>query len=241
MQIAIVNESRRVDNEDVKLMVQACHAQLERHVAPAWGRLPVPVILVPKRRDLPGDACPIVICDEPDEVDALGYHTQEDDVVWGRVFINPILDEGEGCVLYDGDNSQLCSVSSVLSHEVIELMLDPNCNLWADGPKNKQYSIEACDPVEADLYTISVMGPKKAHRVSVSNFVFPEWFDEQAIRPGTRYDQLKKVKAPFTLSEGGYTVLRGPNGKEKEVHAHRAAWRLKTRDSKLARTVRRLV
>jgi hypothetical protein len=240
MQIAVVNESKRITQAEARLMVQACHTQLERHVAPAWGRIPCPVILVPDQSSVPGDACPIVICDKPDEPGALGYHTQENDVVWGRVFVDPVLDDGAGCILYDGKDPQRCSVASVLSHEVIELVLDPTCNLWADGPKSKQYAVEVCDPVEADLYTIRVMGPKKATYVSVSNFVFPEWFDPQAIRPGTRYDHLKKINAPFTLSAGGYVVLRGSNGKEREVHARRAPWRSQTKDSILARTARRL-
>ena len=64
------------------------------------------------------------------------------------------------------------SVSSVMSHEVLEMYIDPNCNLWANDGKGSAYSFEVCDPVEAPSYTVN--------GVSVSNFVTPSWFDSLA-------------------------------------------------------------
>lgn len=203
--------------------------QVYRHAAPAWGRLPMPVMFYPAPELVPEDADEIVILDSPDEADALGYHSETPDGrVYGKVFVDPILDNG-GTVLRGA-----LSVSVVLSHEVLEQFIDPDCNLWADAGNGKLYAIEVADPVEADAYTILV----KNRRISVSNFVFPEWFDKENPLK-TRFDQMKKLTRPFSMTKGGYVVLL-KDGEERSVFAAKyPKWRKAGKKHAAARTARR--
>ena len=75
------------------------------------------------------------------------------------------------------------------------MFIDPACNLWAVNGQGPAYSLEVCDPVEAPTYPDPVSG------VSVSNFVFPSWFDPQGTAP---FDKLRQVTAPFTIAAAGY-------------------------------------
>jgi hypothetical protein len=228
--IAVVNESKKVTLDQARLMTEACNIQLTRHAAPAWGKVTMPVIFYELATMVPKDGDLIVLLDSPDEADALGYHTETPDGrVYGRVFVNPVLDAG-GTILKGA-----LSVSCVLSHEVLEQFIDPDINLWADDGRGKLYAIEVADPVENDAYNVKV-GTKP---VAVSDFVFPEWFDREN-RRGTRYNQLATLKGPFTMRTGGYVVLRNEEGKEKTVFAAKyPAWRKKGKLHEAARTARR--
>lgn len=231
--IVIVNKSQRFAGGafgDLVVMAEACQRQVRRHLAPAWGRVPVPVFFCSDEAAVPTQASRIYVLDHSDQADALGYHTETaKGLAFGRVFVQPVLDNG-GTVM-DGANS----VSATLSHEVAELFIDPDCNLWADGPNGAQYSVEVCDPVEGDAYPVNISG----HAVSMSNFVTPEWFDANA--SGCRYDHLAKLSAPFTMTPGGYWVVRDAGGERSEFadKARYPAWKLPGKLSASARTRRR--
>lgn len=101
------------------------------------------------------------------------------------------------------------SISAVLSHEVLEAIVDPACALWADGPPSDkvggaEYALEVCDPVEDDVYDVA--------GVDVSDFVLPAWFRPHA--PADRLDHLGLLREPFELRPGGYAIRRptGPGG-----------------------------
>jgi len=209
MLIAIVNKSKRVTNDEVLLMTKACASQMRRHAAPAWDARVAPVIFYEDPRQVPDEACPIYFFDEADEADALGYHFEDPEGrEYGKVFVGVILDNGG--TKFEGPNSLSC----VLSHEILELWGDPNCNKWGDAPDGKSHAWELCDAVEGDAYPIKV-GKKS---VSVSNFLFPEWFDSND--PGSdslrRFDQMSVLKKPFTIAKGGYTIYRTA-GKEHSL------------------------
>lgn len=232
-EIVIINKSERFAGGTFSVLVmmaQACQRQVRRHIAPAWGRVPVPVYYCADEATAPPQSNRIYVLDHSDQADALGYHTETaQGLAFGRVFVQPVLANG-GTVM-EGSNS----ISATLSHEVAELFVDPDCNLWADGPKGVQYSVEVCDPVEGDAYPINIGG----HPVSMSNFVTPEWFDVNAT--GCRYDYLSKLAAPFTMTTNGYWVVRDAEG-EHAAFADRAvypAWKLPGKLSASARTRKR--
>ena len=160
MLIAIVNQSTLVSDQDVATMTQAIAAQVKLDVAPLWDRSPAAVIFYTDPKNVPvaahGIAVVDTIKDQPSGV--LGYHTEDPGgKLWGVVAAKPELDNGGKATTGDW------SVSSVLSHEVLEMYIDPNCNLWANDGHGKAYSFEVCDPVEAPTYVVN--------GVSVSNFV----------------------------------------------------------------------
>ena len=44
--------------------------------------------------------------------------------------------------------------------------------------------------------------------VSVSNFLFPSWFNPEAtLKLNAPFDYLKKLTAPFTMDAGGYMIV----------------------------------
>ncbi len=241
MLIAILNQSKKVSHADAVTMTAACNYQMSHHLAPAWNRLAMTVVFFDNPASMPHGAFPIIIFDAPDDPGALGYHTEDRGQIYGKVFVNPVLEAG-GVVLFDPHNPQNVSVASVLSHEVCELFVDPFINSWVDGPEiteGSQYALEVGDPVESDSYVVTVGSGTTAKKVAVSNFVFPAWFDDQAAA-GSHFDQMGHVHSAFTMSPGGYLVVRQGAGTESQVFgAKYQEWRKATKTSPLSRTTKR--
>lgn len=237
MEIALLNYSSKVTDSDAAWMARACNAQIIKQLAPAYEREPWPVTLYDDISRLPIGSCyPIVILDTSDYPGALGYHDDDVGFIYGRVFVNPVIENGGGGIL-----SGNVSVSGVLSHEVCELFCDSEINLWAKGPmttNGDQYAVEVCDPVEADEFSISVGSIWGKKLVNVSNFVTPAWFK---LKGSGLYDYLGKLHAPFTMTPGGYMVIKDIQGKETSVFGavKPPAWRVNTKQSKLSRTFKR--
>lgn len=242
--IVVVNSSTLVSDADVALMTRACAAQL-KHVAEHWNFKQMPVVFQQNtnsyadprvqlnsvvslvKQNQPG-AWIINIMDNADQAGVLGWHTEEQgNVIYGRVFAKPVLDNG-GTTLGGS-----LSVSSVLSHEVVETYVDPHVQLWAESGDNYLMAFEACDPVESDSYTIKIN--KKP--VSVSNFVFPEYFD--SMNASGPFDWLAKINHAFEIGVGGYAVIM-KEGKVSQKFGHRYPdWRKDMKKTSTSRTARR--
>jgi hypothetical protein len=248
MLIAVLNQSTLVTDDDVAAMTRAIAMQVKLDAAPLWDRSPAAVIYYPQASAVPPSSHVITmvdtIQDQPKGV--LGFHTEDQGGrLWGVVAAKPELDSGAQVMTGDW------SVSSVLSHEVLELFIDPNCNLWATNDAGKVYSFEVCDPVEAPTYTVN--------DVSVSNFVTPAWFDplsvtkeenraqlDEATRTKhglsvqtTQFDKLGLVDAPFTILKGGYAVYAS-EGKQQQVFGDEfPQWRKDMKTGRLSRTTLR--
>lgn len=230
MLIAILNQSTLVSDEDAATMTQAIAAQVRLDVAPLWDRAPAAVVFYTDSKDVPvaahGIALVDTIKDQPKGV--LGYHTEDQGgKLWGVVAAQPELENGGKATTGDW------SVSSVLSHEVLEMYIDPNCNLWANDGQGKAYSFEVCDPVEAPSYVVN--------GVSVSNFVTPAWFDPLSDHASAQYDKLGKLHAPFSILKGGYVVYESAGAEHQKFGENFPDWRKQMKSGKLARTRRRLM
>ena len=224
MLIAILNQSTVVADTDAATMTEAIATQVQLDAAPIWDRAPAAVVFYTDPAAVPAAAHGIAIVDtiqnQPKGV--LGFHTEDQGAqLWGVVAAKPELDNG-GQVL-TGD----WSVSSTLSHEVLEMFVDPNCNLWANDGKGKAYSLEVCDPVEAPTYTVS--------GVSVANFVTPSWFDPLA--PATaQFDKLGQLTAGFSVLKGGYMVYESAGKEQQQFGNEFPNWRKEMKAGPLART-----
>ena len=229
MLIAILNQSTVVANGDVATMTQAIASQVQFDAAPIWDRAPATVVFYTDPTAVPAAAHGIAIVDtiQDQPTGVLGLHTEDQaGQTWGVVAAKPELDNG-GQVL-TGD----WSVSSTLSHEVLEMFVDPNCNLWANDGKGSAYSLEVCDPVEAPTYTVS--------GVSVSNFVTPSWFDPLA--PATaQFDKLGLLTAGFSVLTGGYMVYESAGKEHQQFGNQFPNWRKEMKTGRLARTRRRVI
>jgi hypothetical protein len=228
MLIAILNQSTLVSNDDATTMTGAVAQQMQVDVAPAWDRSPAAVVFYSDASAVPQGAHGIAIVDtikdQPKGV--LGFHTEDQGgKLWGIVAAKPELDNGGKVTTGDW------SVSSVLSHEVLEMYIDPNCNLWSNNDKDRAYAFEVCDPVEAPTYVVS--------GVSVSNFLTPSWFDPLAAKTA-KFDKLGLLKAPFTILPGGYLVFESAGKAQQQQGAVFPEWRREMKSNAMARTRRRL-
>jgi len=205
MKIAIINQSTVVTPDEAKQMTEGCGLQVNHHLCPAWGRSPIDVTYFNAETDVPPDYSLIALLDDPDHANALGYHSESPTGrKYGRVFAKLTLKGGGSNLLGP------YSTCSVLSHEVTELAIDPGCNIWVDGTPSASgngasYAMEVADPVQGNSYEIPI---SSGRLVTVSDFVFPEWFDLGAL--GKQVDYMSLASGPFSLANGYCIVRQGP-------------------------------
>ena len=204
--ISVINQSSRVTNAEVESMTKALGVQYAQHVSPIWGLTPAVEAVGTGETPTVGST-PAYIIDTPDVPNALGYHDEDANGPYIKVFVNPVLDNG-GTTLMGS-----LSVSAVLSHEGCELLGDPSANRWADGPNGSDYAIELSDAVQGDSYDITL---DTGVVVSVSNFLYPDFFDPNVF-PNTKLDYLGKLGLPFTMSPGGYQIVRTEPGNVSQI------------------------
>lgn len=236
MFIAVINQSTMVSNADVNTMCQAIQIQLDLHVLPAYNMKAGTIMFYADPTKAPGYAWLVSVLDNSTQAGALGYHSEDGDKVDAFIFAEPVL-SNKGVSLYDPTNSQNVSVASVLSHEVLEMVGDRYANGWSDGPalsQGSEYAQELCDPVEGDSYAILV----GSTNVSVSNFVFPSWFNPEAKATNMPFDYLKKLTAPFTMTPGGYMIVRKGGTPTQVFDDHMPEWKKKTKKDKGKRGVK---
>lgn len=191
MRIAILNHSSNISDIDVFEMVRVCQIQLSEHVAPTWSTYTARLHFYPGPNPLvPPSYLLCVLMDDPDVAGALGYHDETPDgKPYARVF------------------TKFPDVSVTLSHEIIEMFLDPDCNRFAvDYQDGTLYAVEGGDPVEADTYLID--------GVKVSNFITPAWFDRN--HPiDAKFDWLGRLSEPFSMTPQGYLIYMRGSGEQQ--------------------------
>lgn len=185
--IAILNKTSNVSNKEMRAVTRSMQIQVLRDFVPVWG-LAADVDFYEDEKNVPIDAWKLIVLDTEKDAEVMGYHElTEDGFPQGKVFVKDSIDAG-------------VAWSITLSHELLELLLDPYTDLMVmhnlDNKKVRLYAYEVCDPVQDDWYVIG--------GVKVSNFVYPEWFESDAKNLGGKWDMLGKLKAPFTLTDGGY-------------------------------------
>lgn len=180
-QIAVVNKSLSATN--VAEVVAAIQKQVTRDLAPAHGVSAT--IFDSTHHTVPPGAWPCYLLDHSDVDGALGYH----DLVKGT----PVLK-----VFVADDIADGLSWSVTLSHEVIEALGDPGCQLASDLGNGRFVGFEHGDPVEDDRYGYLIDG------VMVSDFVLPSWYQAGSKGP---WDFARHLKAPLSLLPGGYASV----------------------------------
>ena len=223
MQIAIFNQSSLISDADAATMTQAIATQVRQDAAPIWDRTPAMVQFYADATAIPATAHVITITDtiKDEPAGVLGFHTEDPGGrLWGTVAAQPELSNGGQVSTGDW------SVSSVLSHEVLEMFVDPNCNLWSNDGQGSIYTFEVCDPVEAPTYAVD--------GVSVSNFVTPAWFDPLA--KGVQFDKLGLLNAPFAILRGGYVAYAKAGHEQQKYGDDFPRWRREMKQGPHSRT-----
>jgi len=186
VRIACINETRgMMKQSDLVRLTAALQKCYDRHFLPIWG---YPVDLYVARKAKPTD-WQLVYFDDAGNPGFLGKHELTDGgQPISKIFLASLGEE---------------AVSLAASHELFEMVLDPMANLWADQTRHTQYAYEVCDAVEEESF--------KVDGLPMSNFVYPSWFEPFKHPRGTKFDHLGSLKAPFSMTAGGY-VIKKVNG-----------------------------
>src|SRR4029453_1059708 len=229
MLISILNPSAKGHDGRLQQVIRAINRQLQEDFAPYWSRTarlrlegtsqaePRPA----SASDMRGEAV-IYLCREPGGGgDALRYHkVNHRGIAYGFVFTKLCQALGEDW-------------SITLSHEALELVLDPEANLLVKGPhptdptREVYHWYEACDAVQDDPYRID--------GVEVANFVLPLYFttrEEHGGRNAFRGTRRARPLLPsFGVAPGGYIGFYDPEiGDDQNHFADRRArkrWEIK--------------
>jgi hypothetical protein len=191
IKIAVINQSTVLTDAQVAAAVGPLQTQVSRDFAPVWG-VDADLTFYARGTAPPATAWQLGVFDNSDQAGALGYHDlTADGLPLGKVFA--------------GTDIQYKSAWTVTaSHELLEMLGDPDINLYAvcqNGMELSFYAYEVCDPCEADESGYLVDG------VLVSDFVYPAWFEGFRAAKSTRFDQQGLVSNPFELLNNGYITV----------------------------------
>lgn len=176
---------------DLQAMTDALQTYVDKYVRPAWAIEPVK-LAVTATGQMP-NTWGMVFLDTADAPGALAYHTPNEGLPLAKVFIKTILDNGE-------------TIALAASHELVEMLVDPQCNKSIDYQGNT-LALEAADPVEETIFMVD--------GYVMSDFVYPAYFDTTTSM-GIQLDQCNSVLKPFDLARGGYQSMCH-NGEWTEV------------------------
>lgn len=195
--IACINKAKTdlgVPFDKLTATLQKC---FDTYFLPVWG---YPVKLYNTKTAKPSD-WQFIYFDDADQAGALGYHDlTKDGQPVSKIFVRTTLQDNE-------------QVSVTACHELFEMVIDPIANLWAEAADGTEYAYEMCDAVEEDTFPVD--------GIAMSNFLHPAWFEPFNHPPGTKFDHLGRLKKPFTMTKGGYVIIK-KNGKVTQEFGSRA-------------------
>ena len=172
----------------VRDIIGALQIQVTRDFKPAWG-IDATIVYAKDGEEYPNAyRINIRATAKAEDKGYLGYHFSENGYPVATIFAKEDLTEDK-------------TISDTLSHEVLEMLVDPACNLYAHRPAAghrpaRGYFFEVCDAVQTVRYAINGF--------PVCNFVYPEWF-EQVLKPRSRrFDHLGTLIEPFQLLNDCY-------------------------------------
>jgi hypothetical protein len=189
IQIAVINESTVLADADVVPVVAAIQKQVSNDFLPVWGA-DAELIIVPKTTPPPSGSWWLVLLDDSDQANALGYHDlTTEGLPVGKVFAASDLKAGT-------------SWTVTASHELLEMLGDPNINLTVFVQNSSTagilYAYEVCDACEDDSFGYQI------DNILLSDFVYPAWFESFRTEASTQFDRMNKIHDPFGLLAGGY-------------------------------------
>jgi hypothetical protein len=189
VQISVINESTVLADTDVTPVVAALQKQVTNDFRPVWG-VDAELTIVAKGNQPPAGSWWLVLLDDSDQANALGYHDlTTEGLPIGKVFAASDLKAGT-------------SWTVTASHELLEMLADPDINLTAFVQNNNTqgtlYAYEVCDACEDDSFGYQI------DNVMLSDFVYPAWFESFRTQGSTQFDRMNQIQNPLTLLKGGY-------------------------------------
>src|SRR2546427_12039912 len=176
--ISIVNDSETVTDADLKRKLLALQKQITRDFEPVWG-WGANLRFNAKKFDMK-----VIVKDTAGKGGFLGLHIKDGKPSTYIFAKDDIADSGE--------------YPSTLSHELLEMIADPNVNLYAIGKfrlngkrKSGFFGLEVCDPVESNFYKIG--------GVTVSDWGRPGMVGEKQKKGGVKKGHLGGVGGPLNI------------------------------------------
>jgi hypothetical protein len=199
MRVCVANISKKITQDEFRATVHAVARQVHEDFAPLWGMDAEIRFAALSRNSKPNPELNLAdvilyvgeLDDDPAKVeDAVGYHDMNHaGIPYGFVFSDIAAKLKEPW-------------SVTLSHEVLELIADPDVNLLVAAPHPKKAhgtvirTYEVCDPVQEDTYAID--------GITLSNFVTPQYFATLPRAMQTRTNYLGLELDRFGVRAGGY-------------------------------------
>lgn len=211
-QIAIINASNTVSDAAGNNIVRALNVILPQFCRD-WGMSTYTAVFVGKSKTT-NIKWRVFMMDSSDVSDALGYHSLDGDIPYGKAFAQTILDVG-GALLYSSDLT-VPTFAQTVAHEVFELIMDPNVNTWWENWNDQCfYAAEVSDPVQGNPVVVELpsaggynitKGSAKSSKIKVtlSDWVLPSWSNPESTHGP--YNHNNTLTAPFTLDPYGYIV-----------------------------------
>lgn len=196
IQVAVINSSTAVTDAQAQAIIPALQTQVTRDFAPVWG-VAANLAFVGQGGSPAAGTWWLTVLDDSDQAGALGYHDlTSEGLPLGKVFAGSDIQAGNQWTV-------------TASHELLELLADPDVNMCAYSQQSSGstifYAYEVCDACEADQFGYDING------TLVSDFVFPAWF-ESFHQPGsTQFDFQSKIQQPFALLKSGYISTLDPS------------------------------
>lgn len=189
IQISVINESTVLADADVVPVVAALQKQITNDFRPIWGT-DAELTTFPKGTTPPTGSWWLVPLDDSDQANALGYHDlTTEGLPIGKVFVASDLKAGT-------------SWTVTASHELLEMLGDPNINLTVFvqnlNTAGVLYAYEICDACEDDSLGYQI------DNILLSDFVYPTWFESFRAEGSTQFDRMNKINTPFQLLVNGY-------------------------------------
>jgi hypothetical protein len=194
--IAVINESTVLTDAEVTPVVAALQKQVTNDFRPVWG-VDAELTIVASGTPPPAGNWWLVLLDDTDQANALGYHDlTTEGLPIGKIFAVSDLKAGT-------------SWTVTASHELLEMLGDPNINLTVfvqnSNTAGMLYAYEVCDACEDDSYGYQI------DNILLSDFVYPAWFESFRAEGSTQFDRLSKIDSPLKLLTGGYIGIFNVN------------------------------
>ncbi|MBO0780182.1 MAG: hypothetical protein J2P37_15265, partial [Ktedonobacteraceae bacterium] len=193
VQVALINASTQLSDQEVQSALPALQTQIHRDFAPAWGIDADLEFISGAHQQPPLNKWWVVVLDNPDQAVMLGYHDQTNQgLPLGKIFVSP-------------DKQMGYQWTVIASHILLETLADPDINRVACVQRHDSsifYACDICDPCQSEQNGYNIDDTR------VSDFVYPSWFESFRAPNSTQFDQCDKIEKPFALLSGGYcTVL----------------------------------
>ena len=179
------------------LMINAINTMLPAFCK-SWSLKEYTCIAAPSTTKVGSTGMYCVFLDTSTAAGTLAFHTENANIPYGEVFVKTVLQYG-GSILM-GTNNTAPTVAQAFAHEIFEMLVNPNINVWWQVSNSTLAPAEVCDPVQGNIVPIKV----GSVTVGMSDYILPEWNDPQS-KKGP-YNFLNTLISPFQMSKGGYLV-----------------------------------